>query len=166
MKRFFFIILLCMMIAVMFLPSCNSPEQNGVSFYYCREPSDYRYFEEEGVIRAESRDLAGHRNDLRYMVSLYLAGPMEEGLVSPFTNTTMLISSEITNNQVYIELSGHNKNLTDSEFSLACACLTLTCMDYTPCESVTIISGDRSLTMDADSILIFDTLPLQETTGG
>lgn len=166
MRRIICIMLLCLILSAMFLAGCNSPEQNGASFYYCRESSNFRYFEEEGVIRAESRDLTGHRNDLHYMVSLYLAGPMEEGLVSPFTNATMLISAELIENKVYIELSDHDRNLTDAEFSLACACLTLTCTDYTSCESVTITSGDRSITMDANSILLFDSLPLQETIGG
>lgn len=166
MRRMRSVILLGLLLSAIFLPGCSSAEPKGSSFYYCRKLSDYRYFEEQGVIRAESRDLTGHKNDLRYMVSLYLAGPMEEDLVSPFTNATMLISAELTDNKVYIELSGHNKILTDSEFSLACACMTLTCMDYTSCESVTVVSGGRSVTMDASSILLYDSLPLQETTGG
>ena len=151
---------------ILLLAGCSSGQRDGTLFYYCRDPEQYRYFEEDGVIHPESRDLMNHRNDLRYMVSLYLAGPMEEGVASPFTKATKLISAELREDVVYIELSGHNKILTDSEFSLACACLTLTCMDYMPCQAVSITSGDRNITMDAQSILIYDILPQQETTGG
>ena len=151
---------------LLLLTGCGSGQRDGALFYYCRDPEQYRYFEQDGVIYSESRDLMNHRNDLRYMISLYLAGPMEEGVVLPFTKATKLISVETRDNVIYIELSGHNKILTDSEFSLACACLTLTCMDYMPCESVTITSGERSISMDAQSILLYDVLPQQEPSGG
>ena len=159
-------ILLILAIVFLLLTGCSSPQREDTIFYFCRSPEQYRYFEEDGVIYSESRDLMNHRNDLRYMISLYLAGPMTEGVVSPFTKATRLISAELRNNAVYIELSGHNNILTDSEFSLACACLTLTCMDYMACEQVTITSGDRSITMNTQSILLYDTLPQQETNGG
>ena len=159
-------ILALFMVLLLLLTGCRSGQRDGTLFYYCRDPEQYRYFEEDGVIYPESRDLINHRNDLRYMVSLYLAGPMEEGVVLPFTKATKLISAELRDDVIHIELSGHNKILTDPEFSLACACLTLTCMDYMPCQAVTITSGDRSITMDAQSILLYDTLPQQETTGG
>ena len=159
-------ILFFFMAVILLLTGCSSEPREGTLFYYCRDPEQYRYFEEDGVIHPESRDLLNHRNDLRYMVSLYLAGPMEEGVVSPFTKATKLISAELHDDVIYIELSGHNTNLTDSEFSLACTCLMLTCMDYMPCQAVSITSGERTLTMDAQSILLYDDLPRQETTGG
>ena len=160
---------LCIFLAGLMLLSmtgCHSPEPGGVTFYYCRESDNYQFFKEDGVIHGETRDIMGHRNDLRYMVSLYLAGPMEEGLSTPFTKATRLVSAEIADRQILIELSGHNKILSDSEFSLGCACLALTCMEFMDCDSVTILSGERSVTMHADSILMYDTLPQQETTGG
>jgi len=148
------------------LMGCTTADSNSVSFYYSRDPEQYQYFEEDSVIHSELRDLTGHRNDLRYMVGLYLAGPLEEGLITPFTKSTRLISVEKEDNEVFIELSDHANVLTDAEYSLSCAALTLTCMNFTHCDAVTIVSGERSVTMTADSILLFDTLPQQETTGG
>ena len=159
-------ILIILAAVILLLSGCHSGQREGTLFYYCRDPEQYRYFEEDGVIYPESRDLMNHRNDLRYMISLYLAGPLEEGVAMPFAKATKLLSVEMRDDVIYIELSSHNKILTDSEFSLACACLTLTCMDYTPCQAVTITSAERSITMDAQSILLSDTLPQQETTGG
>lgn len=164
MKQLLCIFLACLMLVC--LTSCSSEDPNAITFYYCREPEAYRFFEETGVIGRETRDITGHRNDLRYMVSLYLAGPMEEELISPFTKATRLVSAELSGREIHIELSGHNKIMTDSEFSLACACLTLTCMDFMDCDAVTIVSGERTMTMNTENIFLYDTLPTQETTGG
>lgn len=161
--------LLCLLLAFMMvfpLTGCDSGEQNTVSFYYCRDPEQYQYFETDGVIHAEQRDLLGHRDDLRYMVGLYLAGPMNEGLVTPFSKSTKLLSVQKEGSQILIELSDHSKILTDSEFTLACAALTMTCMAFTKCSDVSITSGGRSITMNTDSIILSDILPQQETTGG
>ncbi len=155
------ILLLCL-----FLPGCQRADENSVSFYYSRDPQQYQYFEENAVIDREYRDLTGHRKDLRYMTGLYLAGPMEEGLIPPFSKSTRLLSVQQDGGAITIELSDHTSIMTDSEFSLACACLTLTCLDFTECEEVTVVSGERSVTMTADSILLSDTLLQQETTGG
>ena len=42
--------------------------------------------------------------------------------------------------------------MTDAQFTLACSCLTLTCLELVDAESVTVVSGDRSITMNADSL--------------
>lgn len=162
MKRIISLTLLLLLL----LTGCSSGENGGISFYYCRDPEQYQYFSQDGVIRAESRDLMAHRHDLQYMIGLYLAGPMEEGLVSPFTRSTRLLSAKKDGGTILIELSDHSSTMSDSEFTLACACLTLTCMEFTPCEEVTVVSGSRSITMDADNLLLYDTLPQQETAGG
>ena len=160
MKRFFSI---CILLGMLFsLAGCHSGEKNTVNFYYCREPEHYQYFQEDGVIHGESRDLASHRNDLHYAVGLYLAGPMEEGLNSPFPRTTRLLSIQNDNGRVRVELSDLSHVLTDAEFTLACACLSMTCMDLTSCTEVTIVSGERSITMNTDNIVLFDT-PQEDT---
>ena len=164
MKRHICLLLLFTIIFSLF--ACDSGEQNSVSFYYCRDAAQYQYFEDNAVVCAEQRDLQGHRDDLRYMVGLYLAGPMTEGLITPFSKSTKLLSVQKEEDQILIELSDHSKILTDSEFTLACAALTMTCMDFTECRKVSISSGGRSVTMNADSIILSDILPQQEITGG
>ena len=55
---------------------------------------------------------------------------------------------------------------SDAEFSLACACLTMTCLEFTDAESVTVISGSRSVTMD-ESLLTFSDIHVPtQITGG
>ena len=161
-----YLILLLSALLLLGMTACRSGDSNTVQFYYCRDPRSNPYFEEGGVIHSESRDLTGHRGDLQYMLGLYLTGPMEDGLLFPFSRQTRLLSVQIQDSELHIELSDHTKSLSDSEFSLSCACLTLTCLDFTQCQSVTIVSGGRTVTMNRDNIILQDILPAQENTGG
>ena len=164
MKRF--VCMICVLLLCTLCCSCSSSDGNDVTFYYSRTPEQYQYFESDSVFQKEYRNLSNHRNDLKYVISLYLTGPTEEGLAIPFSKSTKLLSVQHNEDSVLIELSDHTRALTDSEFTLACAGLTLTCMDFISCREVTVISGERSITMDSENILLFDTLPEQETTGG
>ena len=149
------------------LCGCQSVENgNTISFYYCRTPEQYRYFEEDGVICTETREILSHRNDLKYILSLYLAGPLSEGLMIPFNKSTRLLSLSQNSDELIVELSDHTNSMTDSEFSLSCAALTLTCAEISTCQQITINSGTRSVTMNPDSITLFDTLHQQKNIGG
>ena len=53
--------------------------------------------------------------------------------------------------------------MTDAAFSLACACLTKTCMELTQASSVTVISGTRMVTMGPDNLILTDSLDTAET---
>ena len=164
MKRLISALLSCLM--VLSLLGCHSADTGTVSFYYCRDPEQYQYFESDSVIQSESRDLVGHLGDLKYMVGLYLAGPIGEGMAIPFSKSTKLLSVQQDDHIILIELSDHANVLTDSEFSLNCAALAMTSMEFTDCEKVTISSGNRSITLSADNIILSDDLPQQESTGG
>lgn len=148
------------------LSGCQSANSDTVTFYYYRDPQQYQYFEDNSVICTENRDLLSHRFDLQYMAGLYLVGPMEESLIAPFTKNTHLLSISQNGSAVLVELSDHASVLTDAQFSLSSACFALTCMDFVPCEEVIITSGDRSITLNRENIVLLDSLPLQETNGG
>ena len=163
MKRILFPIILILLI---FLSACQTADPDEVTFYYCRDPQQYQYFQDDSVICAESRDIMGHRTDLQYMAGLYLAGPMEEGLIPPFNKSTRLLSIRQEDSSLLVELSDHAEILTDSEFSLSSACFAMTCMDFVQCDDVTITIGERSITMNRENIVLLDSLPQQETNGG
>ena len=159
----------CFLLSVLLLFSlagCKTANQSEVSFYYCRTSDQYQYFETDAVIQAEQRDLQGHMDDLRYMIGLYLAGPMNETLQIPFSKSTKLLSVQQEDDHIFIELSDHSNVLTDSEFTLACAALSITCLDFTDSTDITISAGGRSVTMNANNIILSDILPPQETIGG
>ena len=164
MKRFLCILLSIVMVSV--LLGCSSRGVDPVSFYYCRESDSYQYFDMEGVISSEPRDLTEHRGNLKYILGLYLAGPIEEGLVSPFPRNVQLQSVTSAEGTLQIELSDLGTSMSDAQFSLACACLTLTCTDVSSYREVTVISGSRNLTMNADSLLLYDDVSAEQPTNG
>ncbi len=134
-----------------------------VTFYYLR--SEYQYFTEDGVISTEVREASGHRDDLTYLLALYLMGPTEEGLVSPLPQTVILLSAAIKEDGVRLLFSDTKDYLTDYEFSLACACLALTCFDLTEEDTVSIQSGERTILMQRDQLSQYDgSTPATEET--
>ncbi len=108
------------------------------------------------VILTEEREASGHTDDLSYLLALYLMGPVSEECRSPLPSGTAVQSIQHNSNTLTIELSDLDKTLSDSEFSLAGACLTMTCLDIVPARNVTVISGTRSVTMNRNSLSLFD----------
>ena len=152
MKRFLCFLLICALLIS--LGGCGVETKSHASFYYPR--TEFQFGTEDGVIHSETRDIAGHEEDLFYLTALYLAGPLEEDLYSPFHASTLLISVEQNGDEVIIHLTDSGVYMLDSEFSLACACLSLTCMEISDAASFTVKSQDRSVTMSRDNMTILD----------
>lgn len=125
-----------------------------VTFYY--PYAEYRYFTGDGVIASEEREASGHRDDLSYLLALYLMGPADESLTAPLPRGTRIYASSQTEDTIQLRLSDGASVLDDKAFSIACACLSLTCLDLTDAESVTIESGERSATMTRDMLVLND----------
>lgn len=125
-----------------------------VTFYYLR--SEYLYFIEDGVIASEQREASGHRDDLSYLLSLYLMGPSEESLVSPLPKSIRILKTEQSDTGIVLQLSDTSNTMDDIAFSLAGACLALTCFDLTDADTVSITSGERTLTLGRDTLLLYD----------
>ena len=146
------------------LAGCSKGIQDEVVFYYRREKFEYGI--EDSVVVPEQRDVTGHKGDLSFLISLYLMGPLEEELESPFPTSTRLISVTPVVGALRIELSKLSDSFTDSQFTLACACLTLTCLELTNVQEVTITSGERSITMDRDALVLYDSITNETNNGG
>ena len=145
------------------LGGCSGKES--ALFYYCRD--DYIYNSADGVITSEERDIAGHADDVELMVSLYLMGPLEKDLHSPFPADVKLISVDISDTTLILTISDVGYALSESEYTLACTCLALTCLEFTQCGSVTIVSGEKSITIDPAQLTLYDSaLPVPTETGG
>lgn len=125
-----------------------------VTFYYVR--AEYPYSTKESIIGSEDREASGHRGDLSYLLALYLIGPSDEELVSPIPKGTRIYSASQERDTVYLNLSDTGSTLTDSGYAIACACLSMTCLSLTDADKVTITSGERSITMSADSLMLYD----------
>lgn len=145
-----FLLLLSLFGCALEKPNIKEP----VKFYYQR--SSFAYHTEESVIHAENREAAGHAADLAYLLSSYLIGPTEEGLISPFPAGTKLVSLQQQEHTILIELSDAVHTLSDSQFSLACACISLTCMELTDAQTVTVFNGNQTLSTSREQLLLFD----------
>ena len=149
MKRIIAIFLL----TALLLTGCGNRLKEPVTFYYIRAG-----YEEDmsAIIGSEQREASGHRDDLDYLLALYLMGPAEEDLSSPLPAGTSVLAAEQDGAVVTLELSDSSDSMTDAQFTLAGSCLTLTCLEITDAEYITINSGSRSVTMDAEGLLLQD----------
>lgn len=144
------------------LTSCGIHDY--ADFYYCRK--DYIYESQQSVIEAESREVTGHAQDLSYLLALYLIGPLEENLQSPFPAGTRLVSIAQEGTSLTLQLSRQAGTLSDSEFSLACACMAMTCLEMDSLTDITITSEEKSLTINRDLLMLSDNTSTESTNGG
>ena len=149
--------LICLALSMLLLCGCGIMGERikePVTFYYVR--GDY-HRNMESVIVSEDREAAGHKDDLPYLLALYSMGPSTDGFVSPFPKNTRIIPTEHTEAGIVLSLSDVPESRTDAEFTLAGACLSLTCMELTDASQITVISGDRSVTINTDNLIMMET---------
>lgn len=125
-----------------------------VTFYYPR--AEYQYGEEESVIANEQREASGHTSHINYLLAMYLAGPLDEGLASSFPAGTHLVNVEKKDNALTVKLNSALDSMSDHAFSLGCTCLTLTCLELTDVAEVTVVSGERSITISREDLTLYD----------
>ena len=134
-----------------------------VTFYYVSE--GYQK-DMEQVIVSEVREASGHRDDISYLLALYSMGPSKEGLQSPIPRNTQIIPIERTADSIVLSLSGNVLTMSDADFTLAGACLALTCMNLTDVQQITVEAGDKRVTIREDNLLLQTSLlqkPQEET---
>jgi len=157
MKRIIILFLLC----ALALTGCGL-SQEASRFYYPR--TEYLFNDPEPVVAWERRDTAGHSQDLRYILSQYLMGPLDQKLQSPLSQGTRMTALEIAGSEVTVTVSEEAEALSDARFSLAAACLGLTAMDTLKGSvSLTLVCGDRSVTVTGENLLMYEA-PFPEET--
>lgn len=159
MKRLICGALLCLLLA-----GCGGYTEglrNPVTFYYVR--ADYAE-DMSSPIGSEQREASGHRGDLKYLLSLYLMGPYQDTLTAAFPPGTKLLSLDTVDSALELTLSDTEDALSEVDYSLACLCLSRTLLKLTNAQSVTVSSGDRSITMTQDNVSIHDALEETEET--
>ena len=158
MKRAIALVLLTVLIL------CGCSAKTKTPFYYCR--SNFQNVPIESIFASESRDVTGHEHQLNFLISLYLMGPSAKDYVNPFPADVHLQSTEITGNRLTVHLTSMDA-VSDSRFSIASACMALTCFEISRYETVTIVSGSRSITLNANMLTLNDSnIPTDTTTGG
>lgn len=126
-----------------------------VTFYYIR--NEYQYGNsQENVILGELREASGHRSNVNYLMAMYFLGPISEELHSPLPKDASLLSVTEREETILVEISDTTDTLSDIGFSLAGACLTMTCLEITDAQSITITSGPRTITLTRDNLTLYD----------
>lgn len=173
MKRVLCIIL----VLALFLPGCALGQERmkePVTFYFLRQHTsvdDYDVFFSEGAVGSEIREAAGHREDLNYLLTLYLQGPLDSNLKAIFPLGSKVMDTKLENGKLTIIMNALSFRSNEMEQTISCACLAKTCMELTGAEVVTIESfaPDNhvlvSRTFTAENLLFTDTstLPVEST---
>ena len=166
MKRLVAIILLLVLLPGMTACAPSKDLAYPVSYHYLRAPlpdGEIFHGSTDSVIASELREGDGYQNDLTHLIEIYLLGPLDPNFRSPFPVGTALKAFTVSGTQAFVVLSRHFANYNGMELSLACACLTLTVMELTGAESVTIsvdgfqLDGNASITMDRSNMILTDT---------
>ena len=150
----------CIMLLIV---GCNKkePVEEGPVFYYCA--AELKFGMENQAILFEHRADAQNRTTAE-VLNLYLAGPKSEGLRSPFPSGLKLMEVRSEEGTLFITLSSALAELSGLELTMVCCCLSLTGMELTGAQQVTIsaegalLNGQKSITMDKDSLLLLDTV--------
>ena len=154
----FAVILGCVLLVAFLLPFTMPREDltGTVTFYYARK--EFLYGAPDGAIGSEQRDIRGHEEDISYLLALYLEGPLDETLRSPLPGKSRVRILDLSQvgDALHIKLSDLSTVMTDSQFTLASACLTRTCMEVLNVQAVLIESGDRSVRMNPSNLQFYD----------
>lgn len=162
MKKFFALILsVALLTGLIACVAEDNSSPGQTCFYYPK--ARYTYGAKEMVLVPEQRDITGHESDLKYLLALYLVGPLDENLVSPFPAQVRLLSVQESDNRLLVRLTDSGKAINDAEFTLASGCMAKTCFDLMDVESVTIRSGARAVTLGPNDLLLFDDVIPEES---
>jgi len=160
MKRF-----LCMLLIVaLCLSGCAIGQgrfQDPVTFYYLRDYSnaDNRdTFFSEGALGGETREAGDHRKDLNYLLSIYLQGPLDENLRSPFPRGCRPMDIRQEDGMLHLVLSPAITELSEMELTVACACLAKTCMELTDADTIQIEGSSLDGTVTVSRTIARDTI--------
>ena len=145
------------------LAGCASAPENEadtVTLYYVR--AAYQYHSVENVIVGEQRTVTQTPLTPDQRLSMYMAGPTADGLVSPIPEEVQVL--EILNHSGLFEVtfSDTEQLLSDARFSLACVCLGKTLFEDPDIIQLTVISGERTMTVSKDSYLLIDEVGAME----
>lgn len=149
------------LICLLLLCGCEKTQelQTPVTFYYPSNEVSYdigcSFIEQE--IR-EGAQMGSAEN----IMHVYLAGPENDQLCSPFPAGLQLLGMRKDGQTVYLTFNQTLASLSNLDLTLACSCITLTCLDLTGAQQVCIdaenslLAGQKSIKMDRSSLLLTD----------
>ena len=165
MKRLIAIALLLLMLPGLWACAQEKELVYPIAYHYLRAPlpnGQIAHGSADSLIGTELREGDGYQQDPSWLLDLYLHGPLDRSYRTPFPVGTSLRQLIVEDSGATVVLSRQFAKLTGADLSLACGCLTLTVMDLTGAESVTILvegallDGKESITMDKTNLILVD----------
>lgn len=147
------------------LCACNTVSNNmrfPVKFYYCTDSISYGT--PNGVITSEVRDCFPYADDTLALINLYFDGPKTSNCTSPYPSNVRATKLFFSDDVARIYLNDRFSDISGINFTMACACLAKTLMDFYACNTVEINyarafnDGSTSVTITKDSMLFLDTV--------
>lgn len=153
--------LIAALLCFLFLFGCTGPfGQTTPRFYYLK--NDIEFSGATSVIASESNGGIDTSGPLLTVLEEYLKGPNDGSLHSPFPEGIQIYTAEQREETVILEFNAVLADLTGMDLTLACACASMTCLELTDAQNVSIrargatLDGATQITMDADSLLLLD----------
>ena len=131
-----------------------------VEFYYQTNSSPDSIPQQ--VIGSEVREATGHRNDLNYLLSLYLQGPLDPDLKSPFPPGCRLLSITWNGDTLVLTLNSTITSLDHMQRTIAGACIAKTCLSLTDIAQVQVKAAAPEQSDSMDMIITSDNLLLED----
>jgi hypothetical protein len=158
-KCFILLLILCLLLA-----GCARQQTSLITtlkFYYPLQVADYTLG--ASYIQPELREGAGVDKSLKNMLNLYLKGPKDQiTFQMPFRYNTQVVSISRGSTMLDITLNRGFANYTGLDLTIACACITMTCIELTDVTVVriraenTTLDGAEFIEMSAESLLLVD----------
>ena len=144
--------------------SHGDPLKSPMKFYY--KTSDASYGDGQGATDYELRETYGHESDYVWVLTEYLKGPISQKLTAPFQRSVSIVSAERSGSQLQLQMTQELANLSGADLTVACACITLTCLEFPGVEAVSIravgskLDGKTEILLNRNSLLLEDSSAL------
>ncbi len=156
------VILSLLLALCLFLPGCKTEEsiQTPLTFYY--RNADTFQAADSSIILGEIREAEDRKDDIHYLLNLYLQGPASEGLLPVFPEGVRLVSYQKQNGTAQVVLSDEIAQLEGISLSIACGCLAKTIMALDDVYGVRVFAETMTLDhrdyiyMDNETLLLLD----------
>lgn len=135
--------------------------QSPMKFYY--KTLDENYGTVPAAMESELREVYGHETDYLWVLTEYFQGPRTSELTAPFQKATTVVSADLQDTQLRLNVSAELSELSGVDLTLACACIAMTCLEFPGVESVSIrasgrrLGGQQELVLSRSSLLLEDT---------
>ena len=157
-------VLLILLVLSLLLCGCTNPDygfKKPLKFYYPLINPDYGMG--SSYIQPEIREGATISGGLKDILNLYLKGPKDLTTYSyPFQYNTQVHAISRDTTTLDITLTRGFATYTGLPLTIACACITMTCLELTDVKTVrirafdTTLDGAQYIEMNAETLLLID----------